>query len=172
MCGTRRKRPAGSHNPGDTKGAIIVGKEQATNLYDLTGQESGIVIYENKAVIVCNWANICPSHGLPIAGPIGGLLICWPDEVKYINHYAVDDVRDALPGSIIEVGEEDGQKLIETEGMDIVSDYNGDICALWGYDLGLDSDINRDEAGNLQPTPGTVYELEGDVIVIAPDGWC
>lgn len=147
-------------------------KEQATNLYDLTGQESGIVVYQGKAVIVCNWANVCPDHGLPIAGPIGGILMCWPDPIKYIDHHSVDDVRDALPGYIVEVDKEDGQKIIEAEGMDLVADEYGDICALWGYDLGLDTEIYRNEDGSIRPTPGTVYELEGDVIVIAPDGWC
>lgn len=149
-----------------------MGKKQATNLYDLTGQESGIVIYQGEAVIVCNWANVCRDGGLPVAGPIGGILIRWPEPIAYIDHHHVDDVRDALPGYIVEIGEEDGQTLIEAQGMDIVSDDNGDICALWGYDLCDMADIYRNEDGSVRPTPGTVYELEGDVIVIAPDGWC
>lgn len=141
-------------------------------LYDLTQQESGIVVYEDKAIIVCNWANSCPTGGLPRLAPWGQDLIAWPTKINAIKEYQVDDIRDALPGSLIDAGEEDGQNLIEAHGMDIVYDYNSDIPSLWGYDIGLGSDINRDEAGNLRPTQGTIYELEDGTLIIAPDGWC
>jgi hypothetical protein len=28
------------------------------NLLELTGQESGVVIYDNKSAVICNWANV------------------------------------------------------------------------------------------------------------------
>ena len=141
-------------------------------LFDLTNQESGIIVYEDKAVIVCNWANDCPSGGLPRLAPWGNDLIAWPTEIEVVREYHTADIREALPGAIVEAGEENGQTLIEAQGMDLAADYFGDIPALWGWDLGLGVIIERDDGGNLQPTPGNVYELEDGVRVIAPDGWC
>jgi hypothetical protein len=140
------------------------------SLQDLTGQESGIVVYGDE-IIVANWSSI---SGLPKMAPANLGIIGWPAELIVVRQYSVGDIKDALPGSIVEVEDDDGDGvIIETNGMDIVCDANGDIPALWGYDLGLPCNaiINRDDAGNLAPTAGTVYELEDDVIIIAPDGW-
>jgi len=39
------------------------------NLQELTKQDMGIVVYDDdKQVIVCNWAQVCPDGGLPIFG--------------------------------------------------------------------------------------------------------
>jgi hypothetical protein len=47
--------------------------EEIESLWCLTGQESGIVVYENEAII-CNWS---ANAGLPRICPLGGL-IDWP----------------------------------------------------------------------------------------------
>ena len=141
------------------------------NLLELTGQESGIVVYGDE-VIVTNWSSI---NGLPKMAPANLGIIGWPDDIIVVKQYDTDDIRDILPGSIVEVEDDDEDgTVIEAAGMEIVSDHNGDIAALWGYNLGLqcNATINLDDDGNLLPTPGTVYELEEGVIVIAPDGWC
>lgn len=146
--------------------------EKFESLQDLTGQESGIVVYDDNAIIVCNW---CGFGGLPRVAPWGTNIIGWPDEIIVEKKYTVDDVRDVLPGKIVEVEPEDDEEgiVIEAEGMEIVYDRNGDIPTLWGYDTGSGADIARDDDGNLVPTSGTIYELVGDsTIIIAPDGWC
>lgn len=145
--------------------------EKIENLQELTGQESGIVIYGDE-VIVANWSSIT---GLPRMAPGNMGIIGWPDEITVVKKYDVADIRDILPGTIVEVEDDDEDGIvIEAEDMDIVEDYNGDIPALWGYDLGLPGNtlVKRDENGNLAPTSGTAYVLEEGVIVIAPDGWC
>ncbi len=38
------------------------------DLQELTGQESGIVIYDNKEAVICNWVNIA---GYPRLAPFG-----------------------------------------------------------------------------------------------------
>lgn len=141
-------------------------------LMELTNQESGIVIYGDE-IIVANWSGICPNGGLPMMAPANLGLIAWPKDIIVINEYWVDDIRTVLPGAVVESGiDEDGNTLLELDGMDIISDDNGDICALWGYDIGAGSIINRDAEGNLVPTTGKIYELADGEIVIAPDGWC
>ena len=47
------------------KGAVIMA---ADTLLEITGQESGVVIYENGDMLICNWASI---SGLPRMDPIG-----------------------------------------------------------------------------------------------------
>mgnify|MGYP000911695448 CR=1 FL=1 len=139
------------------------------NLMEITGQESGIVIYDDK-VIVANWSSY--HSGLPIMSPWNEVME-WPsDGLEVTKEYHVDDVREALPGKIVVVGEEDGKTLIEVEDMEVLADEHGDICALWGYDIGIGvgAVINTDDAGDLAPTPGTVYHID-DAIVIAPEGW-
>jgi hypothetical protein len=146
------------------------GGKNIMTLYELTGQESGIIVREN-AVIVTNWLHSCPSGGLPLLSPWGDDLIEWPSEIVVKSEYYVGDIRDVLPGTIIP-GDEG---TIKAEGMDIVYDNNGDIPALWGYQVNtcmLGATINRDRAGNLIPTAGKVYELEDGTLIIVPDGWC
>ena len=138
-------------------------------LRDLTEQESGIVV-RGDAVIVTNWESSCPDGGLPLLAPWGTDLIAWPDEIVVVSEYDVADIRDVLPGIIAEV--EGG--IVEAQGMDIVYDANGDIPALWGFQVKtarLGASINTDDDGNLAPTEGKIYELADGTIVVAPDGW-
>ena len=139
------------------------------NLMEITGQESGIVVYDDK-VIVANWSSY--HSGLPIMSPWNTVME-WPTEgLEVTEEYYTEDIREILPGKIVIVGEEDGKPLIEVEDMEVLADEHGDICALWGYDIGIGvgAVINTDDAGNLAPTPGTVYHID-DAIVIAPEGW-
>jgi hypothetical protein len=141
---------------------------EMSNLLEITCQESGIIIYDDE-VIVTNWASY--NSGLPLMSPFG-TVIEWPDDepLKVIKEYNVDDVRDVLPGALVAT-EEDGETFLEYEGMEVLYDLNGDIPALWGYDIGLGTVINTDENGNFAPTSGKVYHVNNDVIVIAPHGW-
>lgn len=139
------------------------------NLMEITGQESGIVVYDDK-VIVTNWASY--ESGLPMMSPFNTVME-WPaEELEVKEEYSVDDIRKALPGKIVVAGMEDGKKMLEVEDMEILADDHGDICALWGYDIGIGvgAVINTDDAGDLAPTPGMIYHID-DAIVIAPEGW-
>ena len=67
-------------------------------LYELTEQESGIIVREN-AVIVTNWLHSCPSGGLPLLSPWGDDLIEWPSEIVVKSEYYVGDIgRSAARG--------------------------------------------------------------------------
>jgi hypothetical protein len=137
------------------------------NLMEITGQESGIVVY-GDSVIVANWASY--ESGLPMMSPFNSVME-WPaEELEVTEEYHVDDIREALPGKIVVVGMEDGKKMVEVEDMEILADQFGDICALWGHDIGGGATINTDDDGNLIPTPGKVFHIN-DAIVIAPEGW-
>lgn len=142
-------------------------------LYEITNQESGIVMY-NDQIIVTNWINSCPNGGLPIMSPINTLMeFPQEEELKIIEQYNVDDVRTVLSGKIVEEGiNEDGNIILQIEGMKILEDYHGDIFSLWGYDIGCGSFVDKDENGKVIPTAGTIYRLQDDVVIIAPDGWC
>lgn len=68
------------------------------DLYKLTGQESGIVVYgegNQRAAIICNWASFT---GLPrVFGP--GLLVDLPgDEIPEVEGEHRDDIPDLLDG--------------------------------------------------------------------------
>lgn len=77
------------------------------NLRDITGQESGIIVYDDNNVAVVNW-----SHGegiphwlVPLHDPI-----YMPTEEEIEDCGLVGDILDELPGD-----------------MEIISDRNGDI---------------------------------------------
>ncbi|MBO4697071.1 MAG: hypothetical protein J5643_07335 [Lachnospiraceae bacterium] len=84
-------------------------------LHDLTGQESGIVIYSNGDTIVCNWSNVCPDenelpklfYGEPIGWDAGAIIP--------IEDYRVDDW----------VGEARRFKILR--GITVLYDANGDL---------------------------------------------
>jgi hypothetical protein len=124
------------------------------DLYSLTGQESGIVIYGNE-IIVTNWAQECPNGGMPILSPVGNIVIDWPhDEPLTVDEaYQVNDLR----------------AMLEAGDYQVLSDDNGDIPALFGEQVGT-ATVIKDDAGNLLPTAGTCYHI-GNALVIAPDGW-
>ena len=59
------------------------------DLMDITGQESGIVVYSNGNSIICNWAG---KTGLPYVSPIGTGLIFLEVEGDVIEKKHVDDI--------------------------------------------------------------------------------
>lgn len=70
------------------------------NLMELTGRESGIIIYPNKASILCNWSSI---EGLPklLAGTLIGL--GEPiDEPKEIRELTGREMKKQLTGTKVE----------------------------------------------------------------------
>jgi hypothetical protein len=137
-------------------------------LYDITGQESGIVVY-GDSVIVVNWASQCPNGGMPMMAPLGiDGIIEWPSGNNLISKpRKVKDIRERLPG-VMESAEEDGETVIKATGMHILYDINCDIPRLFGF-------LPDEGAGNeAEPTGGMIYSVKGescDAIVIAPDGW-
>lgn len=61
-------------------------------LQELTGQESGIVIYPGGETIICNWATTCPNDNqLPLLFA-GAMLIAWEGE----------EIKEAGPSEEIE----------------------------------------------------------------------
>jgi hypothetical protein len=81
--------------------------EKIESLWQLTGQESGIVIYAGEGII-CNWS---PNDGLPRIGPFGGLLD-WPMD------------PDTMLAAEEALTEEELSALVSD--LDIIYDENGD----------------------------------------------
>ena len=72
-----------------------------TTLLTLTGQESGIVLYDyesNKGAIICNWAAIT---GLPRALALGLLVGLPGDEIPAVQGEHRDDIPNLLDGAEI-----------------------------------------------------------------------
>ena len=112
-------------------------------LNDLIGQESGIVVYDNERVIVCNWSSydddcfpvVMSGLPFPIGLPLAGFGV---DEC--VETFTVKDIRKELPQEFW-----------------ILCDINGDIGALF------EDDASR--------TEGRVYIFPENTKVIAPIGW-
>lgn len=137
-----------------------------STLQELTGQESGIVFYEDGTIIVTNWAYSCPNGGVPIVDFLGTNLIAFPEEkFNVVEEYHVDDIRDVLPGIKFN---NDGE-IMEFDA-DIAYDIHDDIMSLFGYEYEGDTD-NYVKKTNEKPTPGKVYELSNNATIIAPHLW-
>ncbi len=67
------------------------------DLQELTGQESGIVIYNGKEAIICNWSGI---EGLPFYVLAMGI-IGLGEEIPEVEGQHVDDLSGYLPDGII-----------------------------------------------------------------------
>ena len=142
-------------------------------LQELTSQESGIIIFDDNSVMVCNWS-YCKDGQRPILFALGLLewdcpeLLGKADELRQsIPHEHVDDIRDVLPGTYYD---DETEELLTD--MDVVYDAHFDLPALFGFqaaEYGC-AEIKLDSQCNIIPTSGTVYTL-GDLRVIAPDGW-
>lgn len=152
-------------------------------LYELTRQESGIILFTSGEIIVTNWSQ-CEDDYIPHLSPFGTVMN-WPcegifdnlqmtDEAAKLdeddlegrkmfgyNPYKsdlVDDVRDVLPGKVWI--NDDGE--IETD-MEILADEYNDIPALY---VKIDGERDPDEI-----TSAHVYTLADGTKVIVPVGW-
>lgn len=135
------------------------------DLFEITGQESGIVIYPDHGVIATNWNG---QFGLPgVVEPLG-VVYFRPDTDVVERLPDCADIRTVLPG-IIMMDQIRGMSLFN---MDILFDKENDIPALFGYPVkdGKSAMMRVNNEGNHIPTPGQVYRI-GNAIVIAPDGW-
>lgn len=136
------------------------------NLYNDTNHEAGIIIHGEKAVIVANWSGYEDNRVPMLLAPLG--LMEWPvedEDAKIVKLRDVEDIRDELPGKVWI--NEDGDA--ETD-MDIVSDENGDLSALFGIRTG-DTDPDFYE-GIPHPFSGSVYEIAGtDIKVLTIEMW-
>lgn len=127
-------------------------------LYDLTGHESGIVVFSDSEVAVVNWLEMGENR-MPIFGP-AGMLIAWPEEddvFEGVSTYDVENIADELPGSIwlTDETDEDGNRIADTD-LVIYQDDFGDL-----------SHIFLDE----EPTGGRVFVLADGRKIIAPLLW-
>lgn len=82
-------------------------------LQDLTGQESGIIIYDSGETIVCNWSAL-DAHELPKL--FSGLcLIGWESGEDIFENVTVQHVDDF------------GNYLASRDDLDLIYDENGDM---------------------------------------------
>jgi len=65
------------------------------NLQELTGQESGIVIYDGRVGIVCNWSSI---NGYPRMFALGLMLIGLNEEIPQVEGVRNDSLAQVLDG--------------------------------------------------------------------------
>lgn len=136
------------------------------NLYEDTVHEAGIIIHGEESVIVTNWSSYGDNRVPMLLAPLG--LMEWPiedEDAKIVKLRDVEDIRDELPGKVWI--DEDGNA--DTD-MDIVSDENGDLSALFGIRTGdTDPDFYK---GIPHPFSGSVYEIAGtDIKVITIENW-
>lgn len=124
-----------------------------TSLEELTGQESGIVIYgvgslgvsEGEAeMLICNWTSV---NGLPRLDPTGFIPMGLNETFSAIEQPDISDIGDWLE---MTAGQLPG-------GINLIYDYNDDLKDLPG-------------------TPGKLYYIyqggsESGISVIAPEGW-
>lgn len=136
------------------------------NLYEDTAHEAGIIIHGEEAVIVTNWGSYGDNRVPMLLAPLG--LMEWPiedEDAKIVKLRDVEDIRDELPGKVWI--DEDGNA--DTD-MDIVSDENGDLSALFGIRTSdTDPDFYEDFP---HPFSGSVYEIAGtDIKIITIKNW-
>jgi hypothetical protein len=123
------------------------------NLFELTGRESGIVIFDSGEIAVCRWS-IEYEDTLPLT------TIPYKD-LEVQEEYDVDDIRKELGGTVYR--DEDTGKL-DTD-LPIIEDKFGDIAALFGFDLKWGTILSD------KPTDGRVYILSDKTKIIAPYSW-
>lgn len=135
-------------------------------LYELTGNESGIIVYdeEKKSVAAVNWLT-AEEDTLPMLSPFGYDMIDFPQDEGWadiLSEERVDDFRSVLPGSIwiTEEKDEAGNPVADTD-LDIVYDPHNDFAnaflapeETYGKYLGA-----------------TVYKLACGVTIIVPEMW-
>ncbi len=130
-------------------------------VYELTGQESGIVVYDSGEVLVVNWSGY-EEDELPMLSPFGTVLSWDKGQGIFDNAQkrTVSDIRTELPGKVWATGEtaENGSIIFDTD-MAILWDQNFDLPRLFLRDL------------SPEEYTGTVYTLRDGTNIIAPSTW-
>ncbi len=123
-------------------------------LYEMTGHESGIIVFPGDEVMVVNWMN-CEDGCLPVLDPMG---ITTFDMFEYdasleedVTEEAFDNALELLP---YELDKEEGEIHI-----DLMLDQNGDISRLFEMDA------------KGEKSSGTVYTLSDGTKILAIDDW-
>lgn len=122
-------------------------------VYELTGQESGIVVYDSGETLVVNWSQYDDNRLPKVFGALGAF--GWPEDEDIFagcEKRHVIDIRDEIPGTM--TIDEDGNVDCD---IDIVIDENHDLVEIF---------LAADE-----PTAGEVYTLTDGTKIIAPSDW-
>lgn len=82
------------------------------NLQELTGQESGIVVYNNGEAIICNWSSFGDYELPKIFEWVG--VIGWEEEDTVFNGCKKRTVKDFM-------------RMVRRNRYDIIYDANGDM---------------------------------------------
>jgi hypothetical protein len=86
----------------------------AKNLLEITGQESGLVLYEGGELMICNWQSI---NGLPRVDPMGFGLLGLGEELY----------TDEEPAQIEDIG-----AWLNDVDYDLIYDRNNELSTLDG----------------------------------------
>lgn len=126
-------------------------------LRELTGKNSGLVLYDRKTVGVYNWENM-GENTIPALSPVGlPINVCQDEDIFVgVREEHVADVRKLFDGI---VWYDTIYKDIATD-IDIVYDANNDITRLF-----LDNRLTADDY------EGTAYHLANGMIIVAMDAW-
>ena len=113
-------------------------------LWELTGQESGIVIYDDSRVAVVNWSAYNENE-VPMRAS-------WGDMIQWRFDHAFENVKEKTVADITK------ELPFDNDGeIDVIYDENNDIEELLG--------VKR-------PTAGKVFRLVNvNQTIIAPEGW-
>lgn len=132
-------------------------------LMELTGKESGIVVYGDRSVGVFNWANLGDDRLPAVLTSLNVLFDRREDPSIFadVKTHRFEDVRAELPGTIYRTGEtaNDGLEIADTD-MDIAYDRNGDLLRLFLTKL---EDCEY---------AGSAYTLQDGTKILTLDMWC
>ena len=136
------------------------------NLQELTGQESGIVIYSSGQTIVANWHKLGDNE-LPAV--LTGLVLLQTSYGEFELGFDLGHVGSI--GVLQQTSYGEFEQRFEPKHIDDVSAYVQDNMTTLEWDeLG---DIERLAKASEQ-TSGTIYYINADDIaveVVAPEGW-
>lgn len=79
----------------DLADGLLIEQEYCESLQELTGQESGIVLFDSGDAIVCNWSDI---QGLPRLSPFGDSVMGLGEQILAVKGKHIDYMADALDG--------------------------------------------------------------------------
>ena len=129
------------------------------SLFDMTKQKTGIVIYQEHFILVCNWAESCANGGLPVIDN-NGKIVNTHAEIFCDDVYSSHDIRRVIAGS-----------YAGFSNMEVLTDPYGVLPALWGFDSGKGAALQLDHHNRPVHIGGTVYILHDGTKIIAPDSW-
>lgn len=140
--------------------------DEHRTLFELTGHESGIIVFPGNEIAVTNWGSWVDDYRLPVITPFCDVFPwpCGADEWNRIECADIANICDELPVDVQHIDDTHCDLVAN-----VLTDPNGDIERLYNWHLYKRCLSDDDDSVELA---ATCYKTLDGVLIYTISEWC